>query len=44
MEYMYETFEEYASILGITPDHPNWEAFKIIWHIARLKYPLSGAV
>lgn len=39
MQFMYDTFEEYAEIMGIKPDHPNWEAYKIIWNMARLQMP-----
>ncbi len=33
--FMYDSFEEYAAIMNIKPTHPNWEAFKIIWYMAR---------
>ena len=32
---MYDSFEEYASIMGITKSHPNYEAYKIIWNMSR---------
>ncbi len=39
MKYMYDNFEEYAEIMGITPSHPSWDAFKIVWSMARAKMP-----
>lgn len=35
MKFMFDSFEEYAAIMKITPDHPYWEAFKIVWDMAR---------
>lgn len=41
-KFMFKSFEEYAEIFTdenkkriITPSHPNWEAFKIIWKMSR---------
>lgn len=34
-KFMFSSFEEYADIMGITPSHPSWEAFKIVWSMAR---------
>jgi hypothetical protein len=35
MKFMFETFEEYATIMEIDSKHPSWEAFKMIWNMAR---------
>lgn len=34
-KFMFDSFEEYATIMNITKDHPQWEAFKMIWNMAR---------
>ena len=36
---MFDNFEEYASIMGIKPSHPKWDAYKIIWNMARALMP-----
>lgn len=35
MKFMFSNFEEYAEIMNITPAHPYWEAFKIVWTMSR---------
>ncbi len=32
---MFDKFEEYAAIMKITKAHPYWDAFKIVWNMAR---------
>lgn len=39
MEYMLDSFEEWAEIMKITKDHPNYEAYKMVWDMARLPKP-----
>ena len=32
---MFESFEEYAQIMNIPETHPYYEAFKMVWRMAR---------
>lgn len=34
-KFMFKNFEEYAEIMKITKSHPYWEAFEMIWRMAR---------
>lgn len=35
MKFMFDNFEEYAAIMGLTPENCNWNAYKILWTMAR---------
>lgn len=35
MKFMFDSFEEYAEIMNITPAHPYYDAFVIVWRMAR---------
>lgn len=35
MKFMFDNMEQWATIMGITKDHPNWEAFQIVWNMSR---------
>lgn len=37
--YMFESFDEYAELMGLGKNHPNYEKFSTIWHMARAKMP-----
>jgi hypothetical protein len=32
---MFDSFEEYAEIMNIPTSHPYWEAFQMVWRMAR---------
>ena len=34
-KFMFDSFEEYAEIMDIKKTSTNWEAFKMIWVMAR---------
>lgn len=42
MKFMFDSFHEWAEIMGITPVHPNYEAFIIVWNMARSPASLLG--
>jgi hypothetical protein len=33
--FMFESFDQYAEIMNITRAHPYYEAFQIVWGMAR---------
>jgi len=43
IKFMFENFEEFADIRGINLSHPSYEAFKIVWHMSRLRAAPSEA-
>lgn len=44
MKFMYASFEEYAAIIGLTPAHPDYEAYKMIWSMARTPHSVIEAL
>ena len=34
-KFLYTSFAEYAEIMGIKKTHPNWDAFQLVWNMAR---------
>lgn len=36
MEYLYDTFDEYAEIMNIKDHHPYYDAFVMVWRMARI--------
>ena len=35
MKYMFEKMEDWAEIMGFDSSHPQWEAFQVVWNMAR---------
>lgn len=38
MKYLYRNFEEYVKYAPFNKDHPMYEAYEIIWNMARIPY------
>lgn len=44
MKYMFESFEEWAAMTGyVNKNHPMWNAFQIVWNMARTKMPKDSS-